>query len=408
MYKKLYKKRSTLILLFLFGLANSAPLLMLPLESDVDSNITVLWEKSVMQILKEASFDPKKIEQGRFAECTTVECAISSARALGAQGLFRGRLKAEGKDSVSIRLRIDWLAGNTTPQTDVKIVAPLAWDEVIRSGVVLKLLSGITGKNLHFEPSKDRKAVIKVETNPDNAVVMLNGEAVCHSPCEFSDNSSVAQISAYWYSGDNVWAAKKALIPKDTVRIALELKRSFPSTEINSYPSGALVFPAGILDVSSKAIGKTPHDLRGIPGETQVRLFYKGYNDTLLNVKIDAVEKQIQHVQLTPITDPQKIYEQNLFVKSQFKRDVGLGILGGSIGPFIAGSTLFILARYDYKDARDIKRELEIPAFGGSNFKARVEENHKAIKAGDSKMIFGAGLIGLSLLLAGVGFSISF
>jgi len=402
------KKLSILALLFLFSLANSAPLLMLPMETDVDSNITVLWEKSVIQILREASFEPKKIEHGRFAECTTVECAISSARALGAQGLFRGRLKAEGKDSVSIRLRIDWLAGNTTPQTDVKIVAPLAWDEVLKSGVVLKLLSGITGKDLHFEPAKDKKAFIKVETNPDNAVVMLNGDAMCHSPCEFSDNSSIAHVSAYWNSGDNIWAAKKTIIPKDTVKIALELKRALPSTEINSYPSGALVFPAGVLDVNSRAIGKTPYDLRGLPGETPIRLFHKGYNDTLLNVKIDAVEKQIQFVQLSPATDPQKISEQNLLAKNLLKRDVGLGLLGGSIGPFIAGTTLFILAQYDYKRARDIKEELEAPSFGGENFKARVEDNHKAVKAGNSKMIFGAGFIGLSLLLAGIGFTISF
>jgi len=404
----MYKNFSKLILLFFVGLAHSAPLLMLPLESDIDSNITALWEKSVMQILREASFEPKKVEPGRFAECQTVDCAISSARALGAQGLFRGRLKVEGKDSVSVRLRIDWLAGNTTPQTDVKIVAPLAWDEVLRSGVVLRLLSSITGKDLHFEPAKDRKAIIKVETNPDNAVVMLNGETVCHSPCEFSDNSSIAQISAYWYSGDNIWAAKKTLIPKDTVKIALELRRSFPSTEINSYPSGALVFPAGVLDVNSRAIGKTPYELRGLPGETQVRLFSKGYNDTLLNVRIDAVDKQAQYVQMTPITDPQKLSEQNLFVKSQFKKDVGLGLMGCSIGPFIAGTTLFILAHYDYKEARDIKEELEAPAFGGANFRAKVEENQKAVKAGNSKMAFGAGLIGLSLLLAGIGFSISF
>jgi len=401
------KKLISFIFLF-FSFANSAPLLMLPLESDIDSNITVLWEKSVIQILKEASFEPVKIEQKRFSECENVECAVSSARALGAQGLFRGRLKAEGKDSVSVRLHIDWLAGNTTPQTDVKIVAPRAWDEAIKSGLILKLLSGITGKNAHFEPSKDRKAVIKVETNPDNAVVMLNGEAVCHSPCEFSDNSSVAQISAFWYSGDNIWSAKKTIIPRDTVKIALELKRSFPSTEINSFPSGALVFPAGVLEVNSKALGKTPYDLRGVPGETQIRLFSKGYNDTLLNVRIDAVEKQIQYVQLTPVIDPQKISEQNLFVKSQFKRDVGLGLLGGSIGPLIAGTTLFILAQDDYKKARDIKKELDVPAFGGENFKAKVDENNKAAKAGNSKMIFGAGFIGLSLLLAGIGFSISF
>jgi hypothetical protein len=401
-------KKQVLFLALIAYVANAAPLLMLDMESDIDSNISFLWERTILQILKEANFEPVKIELGHFAECENIECVISSARASGAQGLFRGRLRAEGKDSVSIRLHIDWLAGNSTPQTDVKGTASLAWDEVLKSGAILKLLSGITGKNVHFEQAKEKKAIIKVETNPDNATVMLNGEAICYSPCEFSDSNSVSQISAYWHSGENLWAAKKTIMPKDTVRVALELKRSFPSTEIHAYPSGALVFPSGVLDINSKALGKTPYNLRRLPGETQVRLFRKGYNDTLLNVRIDAVEKQIQFVQLTPITIPQKISEQNLFIKSQFKKDIGLGLLGGSLGPLAAGATLCILAQSDYKKARDIKKELETPSFGGENFKAKVDENHKVIKAGDSKMSFGAGLIGFSLLLAGVGFFMSF
>jgi hypothetical protein len=401
-------KKQILFLALIAYIANAAPLLMLDMESDIDKDISLLWERTILQILKEANFEPVKIEQEYFAKCENIECVISSARASGAQGLFRGRLRSEGKDSVSIRLRIDWLAGNSTPQTDVKDIAPLAWDEVLKSGIILKLLSGITGKSVHFEQAKERKNVIKVETNPDNAVVMINGDAICYSPCEFSDSSSVAQISAYWHSGENLWAAKKIIMPKDTVKVVLELKRSLPSTEIHTSPNNALVFPAGVLDINSKILGKTPYNLRGLPGETQVRLFHKGYKDTLLNVKIDAVEKQIQFVQLTPITDPQKISEQNLFIKSQLKKDIGLGLLGGSLGPLAAGVTLCILAQNDYKKARDIKKELEIPSFGGENFKSKVEENHKAVKAGDSKITFGAGLIGLSLLLAGIGFSISF
>jgi len=271
------------------------------------------------------------------------------------------------------------------------------------------LLSGITGKNEDAGQVKGKKTIIKVETNPDNSVVMLNGEAICHSPCEFSDNGSVAQISAYWYSGGNLWAAKKVIIPgKDTAKVFLELKRSLAGTEIRTYPKNALVFPAGILDINSKPLGKTPYNLQALPGETQVRLFHKDYNDTLLNVKIDAVERQIHFVQLTPITDPQKISEQNLFVKSRLKKDIGLGFLGGSIGPLAAGVTLCALAQKDYKKARDIKRELEAPAFGGENFNAKIEENHKAVKDGNYKAAFGGGLIGLSLLLAGVGFSMSF
>ncbi|MDR2732921.1 MAG: PEGA domain-containing protein, partial [Fibromonadaceae bacterium] len=272
-----------------------------------------------------------------------------------------------------------------------------------------RLLSGITGKNAEIEGAKSKKTLIIVETNPENAVVMLNGNAVCTSPCEFSDSSSTAQISAYWHYGENLWTAKIGRkLDGDTSKVFLELRRSFASTEIRTIPENALVYPAGVLDIKSRALGKTPYYLQGLPGETQIRLFSKGYNDTLLSVKVDAVEKQTLFVQLTPITDPQKITEQNLLVKSQSKRNIGLGLLGGSAGPLIAGTIICVFAQDDYKKARDIKRELKHPSFGGENYKAMVNENHKAVKDGNTKIIFGASLIGASLLLAGVGFSMSF
>jgi len=402
-------KKLILFITLILSRVNSAPLLMLPLESDIDSNISVLWENSIMQILKEAAFEPVKIESEHFSQCEDIECAVSAARASGAQGLFRGRLRAEGKDSVSIRFRIDWLAGSSSPQTDVQGMAPLAWDQMIKSGIILKLLSGITGKNADVEEIKNKNTIISVETNPEYAVVMLNGNAVCQSPCTFSDSGSMAQIAAYWLSGDNLWAAKRMVkLGSDTAKVFMELKRSFAGTQIRTNPDNALIFPAGIFDINSKAIGKTPYDMQGSPGEMQIRLFHKGYNDTLLNVKIDALEKQIQFVQLTPITDPQKIFEQDLFVKSQNKRDIGLGLLGGSTGPLAAGILLCILAQDDYQKARDIKRELEYPSFGGTNFNAKIDENHKAVKNGNLKTTAGVGLIGLSLLLAGIGFTMSF
>jgi hypothetical protein len=267
----------------------------------------------------------------------------------------------------------------------------------------------VTGKNFEVETTKNKIYIIKVETNPENAVVMLNGNAVCLSPCEFSDDGSMAQISAYWDSGENIWAAKTTTKPtKDTTKIYLELKRSFASTEIHTNPSKAKIFPDEVLTAKSKALGKTPYNLQSLPGETQIRIFHEGYNDTLLNVKIDAIDKQIQFVELTPITDLQKMSEQQLLIKSQNKRNIGLGLLGGSIGPLAAGTILCVLAQDDYQKARNLKHELEYPSFGGKNFKDKLNENNKAVNAGNLKTATGLSLIGISLLLAGVGFSLSF
>jgi hypothetical protein len=404
MYKKLI-----LSIIMTGGLANSAPLLMFPLESDIDSNILVLWESSIKQIFKEAAFEPVKIEQSYFAQCESIECAISAARVAGAQGLFRGRLRAEGKDSISFRFHIDWLASNSTPQSDIQGVAPLAWDDAMRSGILPKLLSGITGKSTEIENTKEEKTYIRVETNPENAVVMLNGTAVCSSPCEFLANGSRAQIAAYWQSGDNIWATKTNVkLGKDTAKVLLELRRTYSYTEIRTLPENALIYSDDFLDINSKALGKTPYKFHSLPGITQIRLFRQGYKDTLISVSVDAVEKQIQIVQLNPLTDARQISEQNLFIKSQTKKKIGLGLLGGSIGPLAAGTLLCILAKDDYKKARDIKFELSNPAIGGENFKAKVDENHQAVKNGDTKTTFGAGLIGISLILAGIGISMSF
>jgi len=402
-------KKLIISIMIAVGLANSAPLLMFPLESDIDSNILVLWENSIKQIFKEAAFEPVKIGQSYFAQCENVECAISAARVAGAQGLFRGRLRAEGKDSISFRFHIDWLASNSSPQSDIQGTAPLSWDDAMRSGILPKLLSGITGKSTEIEIAKGEKTYIRVETNPENAVVMLNGEAACSSPCEFSATGSRAQIAAYWQSGDNMWAAKTDVkLGKDTAKVLLELKRTYSYTEIRTLPENALIYPGDFLDLNSKAMGKTPYRFRSLPGNTQIRLFREGYKDTLINVNVDAIEKQIQIVQLNPLTDARQIADQNLFIKSQAKRKIGLGLLGGSIGPFTAGTLLCILAKDDYQKARSIKSELSYPAIGGESFRSKVEENHKAVERGDKKIIFGSSLIGISLILAGVGFSMSF
>jgi len=400
-------KRLILSVFMAISLANSAPLLMFPLESDVDSNILVLWENSIRQIFKEAAFEPVEIGQNYFAQCDNIECAISAARVAGAQGLFRGRLRAEGKDSISVRFHIDWLASNSNPQSDIQAVVPLSWDDAMR--ILPKLLSGITGKNADIESAKGKKTYVTVETNPENAVVMLNGVAICSAPCEFLTDGSIAQIAAYWQSGDNMWATKTNVkLGEDTAKVFLELRRSYAYTEIRTLPENALVYSGDFLDLNSKALGKTPYKFRGLPGTTQVRLFREGYKDTLINVNVDAMEKQIQIVELNSLTDARQIADQSLFTKSQKKRKIGLGLLGGSLGPLAAGALLCILAQDDYQKARDIKTELSYPAIGGENFEAKVNENHKAVKAGDKKMIFGVSSIGVSLILAGIGFSMSF
>lgn len=387
-------------------------LLVIPLESDLDSTQQVLWNQLVFQVLKEQSgAPPLMVTISDFTGCQNVDCLIQQARARGAQGLFTGRVRTL-QDSLDLRFRIQWVQGKKAAVSDVRERIPNQFSKIFHEGTFPRLIAEVTGAER--PKPKDRRSWVHVETEPDGAVLMVNGrESICKTPCTFvRTDSGTIDLSAYWRVEANLWAARSSLrlIPGDTSKIHLKLQRSSTLAEIRSEPSGAEVLPPGPLDPKVRAWGKTPHLIYDRdPGVTQVRLWYPGYHDTLVTLHIDPFDKTVVSPVLSPITNPSELLAQKSMLRERRQRKIGFTLLGVSITPFLIGGTLLYLAQADYQDARDIKNDLEqTPAVGGSGFEDKIKQNAKAADRGDKKFYTGIGLTGLGLLLASTGFVMVF
>jgi hypothetical protein len=265
--------------------------------------------------------------------------------------------------------------------------------------------------------AQDTTAVsyIDVRTEPEGAILMhRGGETICVTPCVFaSEERGALRLAAYYRVEGNLWAAVSETNPiaGDTTKIYMALHRANPALELRSEPLGATVFPGGALSASTQAMGKTPFVVEGIdPGPLSVRLWKLGYQDTVLHLNLDAVDKTIATPRMLPITNPEQLAQQNAFAKERRNRAVGWGLAIGSLGFAAAGTGLVVAAQEDYREARRIKRNLEsYPSVGdGANWNAQVEKNHNAVKRGDRKLYAGLGGFAVFAVLASVGVALIF
>jgi hypothetical protein len=346
-----------------------------------------------------------------------LDCVVSAARAQGAGGLLSGRLKALGADSVSVRLRIHWLQNDKQAVSDVQDRAPKNFSVNLLDNFPQKLIAKLMGKPQPQVQSADTLAVsyISVQTEPEGAVLMHRaGETICETPCVFAyAEREPLSLAAYYRVEGNLWAAVSETrpVPGDTTKIYMALHRASPAIELRSEPLGATVFPSGALAASSKALGTTPFVIKGIdPGPLSVRLWKIGYQDTLLHLNLDALDKTVATPKLAALTDPELIAQQQSFAKERRNRNIGWGLAIGSLGFLGAGTGLVVSAQDDYSEARRIKRDLEsFPSIGdGPNWNAQVNANHRAVKRGDTKLYAGLGSFAIFAVLASVGGALIF
>lgn len=387
-------------------------LLMLPLESDLDSAQTHLWTALLEKLLREKQ-GPRlqSVTFADFDKCDNLDCIIQTARSEGAKGIFTGKIRSL-KDSTDVRLRIQWLQGNRLAVSESRHRIPAGFEALLQAGVLPQMLAEVTGS----KPPKPKKTKswVLVETDPEGATLSVDNESpVCKSPCTFarSDTGSI-NIHAFWRVEDNLWGGQGTtrLIGGDTAKVYLKLRRTGTLAEIRSEPSGAEVLPPSPLEAQTRALGKTPYLLYDRdPGEIQVRLWSPGYRDTLVSLRIDPMEKTVIAPRLTALTDPAELALQKSLIRHRQHRKIGFALLGSSAAPFLIGTTFIVLAQSDYDKARAIRKELAEPSSGsGPGFQSKVDENHLYADRGDTKLYSGIGLIGISVLLASTGFVLVF
>lgn len=387
-------------------------LLLLPLESDLDSATVQLWSGLIAQLLRENPGPrPLPVSLTDFPGCANVDCIVQKARAEGASGLFSGRLRSQ-KDSIEARFRIHWLQGKRTAASESKRRLPHSMAAVLQDGLLTQMLAEAAGTPA--PRPRETRSWISVETDPEGATISTNAEtSVCRSPCTFaySDTGSV-RIDAFWRVDANLWAGSGSTraLPGDTAKVFLKLRRTGTVAEIRSEPPGAEVLPPTPLEAQTRPLGKTPFFFYDRdPGEIKVRLWHPGYRDTVVSIRIDPLEKNVIAPTLTALADPNELARQQSLIRERRQRKIGFTLLGSSVAPFLIGSTFIMLAQGDYDEAREIKQELEQPSSGtGAGYQSKVAENREAADRGDKKFYSGIGLIGLSLLVASVGFVLVF
>lgn len=386
-------------------------LLMLPFESDYDSASTKLWSDMTTALLAESHGPVIAVGLEDFPTCQDVDCLVQQARAQGARGLFTGRLKTL-PDSLDVRMRIYWLQGKRTANSEARHRIPLDLRGQFAAHWPLQLVAEATGQPI--AKAEVGRSWIRIETDPEGATIAFDENIpACKSPCVVPhEGTAPLDVQAHWRVDELLWGARASVkpLPGDTVPLFLKLRRLSTIAEIRSEPNETEVFSAAPLDARSKPLGKTPFLVYDRdPGTLQFRLWRPGYRDTVVNLRIDPTEKTVIAPTLVPITDPQELARQNSLVRERNKRKLGFTLLGSSLGPALLGGTFLWLAHKDYDRARDIRDQLALPSAGtGDGYSRKLAENHDAADRGDTRFYTGIGLLGVSALLATTGFVIVF
>lgn len=391
----------------------------------VDSVLAEQLNSLTSRLLQETGTPVLMAKRIDFGYCREQACIRDSLKHYGAASAIQGSITAaKAQDSLIITINRTLFApgGQKTdsasaPQDSVytaqmTLSAFTAINDAINQNKLSKFLAQLQGKNVK---DNKKKSYIHVESNPEGANLEVEGgETICKTPCTFAtmDTGKVV-LYAHWSVDKQIWAAHSTLpiIPGDTNKVSLKLKRSKPELLITSIPEGAEIYAGNQpLGKDSKSIGKTPNKYSVfIPGISTVQLRKEGYRDTLVTIYTPPTELTSVEVEMEPITDPVELKNQQEWIKEKRKIFVGKTLMGTAIAPALLGVLFTYLATVDYDDAQSIKDDLNQSASAnGTNYKKMVKKNHDLVDDGDKKMIIGGTLLGAGVALFAIGFTLSF
>lgn len=384
-----------------------------------DSTLADQLEQLIIRLLKESGTPTTTLSRTKFSNCNDAGCIKDSLIAHGAASAYIGRITAaRTPDSVAVQMT-HFVAGDSAQglafaaQMNLSAIHSMsdALSKNKLSGFVAQL-QGDTLASKRVEASG--KSYVRIETTPDGANISIRDrEDICKSPCTFAiTDTAKVEIFSYWGMDTQLWGARTSVkpIPGDTAKISLKLKRIRPELLVNTIPEGAEIFAGSApLTKSTKPIGHSPGKFPVYePGFSTIQIRKAGFRDTMLTVYAAPTEITDVSVELSPITNKQELSLQEEWLHERKKNTIGKTLMGTSIAPILLGALFTYLAYTDYDDADNIKQELDRPAAGGENFKAKAKENRDLVESGDRKMIIGGSLLGGGILLLGIGFVLTF
>lgn len=362
------------------------------------------------EILSEQKKSIEIIKPTFFPDCKEKNCIQKASQDLEANALWTGEITpAKSQDSLNLKIERTLFSPKKTNQLSITISAKTPLQDVLKNK---KWLSFIQNKAIE---KKIIKSYVHVETDPEGAFVHRQGQnIICKTPCTFPTlDTGKILIETYWHVNQHLWGNQEhiQLIPEDTVKVTLNLKRIQPEIEIMTQPLGALIFNGNdSLSIKKRPLGTTPERIKVFePGPAKIRLWKEGYKDTIINFYVHSIKKTQLSIDLTPLKDIQAIEQQQKWIKAKKKRNIGLTLTGSALAPIITGAIFTYLSHKNYKDAKEIKDQLKQPSVAdGDHFQQLVDKNKDLVDKGDRKLYIGASLFGVGALMVGLGLTILF
>lgn len=386
-----------------------------PIDEQFAKNI----QGALFSILEEERLVPFIPDDAEIESCREPSCIIREAREKNVAGAFFGNIVADSQDSIRIELTYFKESSLEPEEASFKTSNKAPFSSSIAGPALHNAVQQLFNRPIvKQEPDTVYKdptiSYIHVETDPEDAILSkVMGDAICKTPCTFAtkDTGNV-EIYAYWDVDEHLWAAtaKLKVIPGDTTKTSLRLKRITPTVLITTNPKGSEIYPD--LDTLSPFIsrlGVTPKVLETrILGEASLKIKKDGYRDTTITFYVMPTEKNLVHIDMTPITIPAEIKAQQEWNSEYTKKKVGITLLGVSAVPFIFGGIFTYLAAKDYEDARKTRDELKKPHIGnGKHYSELKQKNKDYAEKGDTKLTIGISsfALGAALLATGIVFT---
>lgn len=389
-----------------------------PIDSLFAENLQSLF----LSLLREENISGIIPDKNTLDDCSLPSCLLPLAFENGANGIFFGEIIPAKNDSLQIQLNYFKQSGKEPEEASFVIAAKAPLGETLRKNLLADALQNLLGK---APPEKQEEKIevenspklnfISVETEPDGAELSQMGEvSVCKTPCTFAtqDTGSI-DVYAYWDVEDQIWAktARLKIIPGDTVKAYLRLRRVEPAIQIITHPEGADIYPdVKTITPFTARLGVSPKILHTRTlGEQSFRIFKEGFRDTVASLHVFPGEQNRLEVELSPLTLSKEIEDQQKMIAQKKKKTIGFSLMGASLVPVILGGVFTYLGQKDYDKARTLREELKKPHVnGGSAYKEKLKENKEKAERGDTRTFIGVGGFALAIGLLATGFIISF
>lgn len=389
----------------------------------IDSAFTENLQSVFFALLQEENLDPIKPTAEELDGCNEPSCIIQQARQSKVAGAFFGNVSATANDSILVQLTY-FTAGSVEPEEasfKVSNKTPLA--SIFADNDLHNALQQLFGRETTPAAKATPDTVYKnptvhyvhIETDPEDATLAkAGGEPICRTPCTFAtQDTGYIEVYAYWDVDEHLWAetTRLRIIPGDTAKASLRLKRIDPAVQVVTHPADAEIYPdQEKLTPFTSRLGKTPKILQTkMPGSASLKIKKEGYRDTTITFYVMPNEQNKVEINLTPITVPAEIKAQQEWLHKHKMKKIGITLMGASIVPLALGGVFTYLASKDYEKARDIRDELKTPHIGnGDGYKSKKEDNKKYAERGDTKLIIGVSAFGVAGALLATGIIITF